>query len=124
MEHDLTFAGAERIETLPERSHCLIVLSTSTIASEAGLDGIKQFLITEWLCKELYRTAFHRLHRHRYVGVRCDEDDRHLPVCSDKFTLKLKTTSPRHSYVKHHASRTVRRIGLEKIGNRRKLSGM
>src|SRR5262245_35533093 len=89
MEHDLTFAGAERIETLLEHSHCLIVLSTSMIASEAGLDGIKQFLITEWLCKELYRTALHRLHSHRYVGLHSTADDLQLPDSTDRFALKL-----------------------------------
>ncbi len=47
-----------------------------------------------------------------------------MPVCGDKFALKLETASPRHSYVEHQASRTIRRIGLEKIGNRRKLSGI
>src|ERR1700730_12934430 len=54
----------------------------------------------------------------------CDEDDRHLPVCGGKVALKLKTASPRHSHVKHQASGALRRIGLEKIVNRRKLPGM
>jgi hypothetical protein len=56
--------------------------------------------------------------------VRCHEDDRHLPVCSGKLALKLKTAPPRHSHVEYQASRALRRIGLEKIGNRRKLPGM
>src|SRR5215471_6681350 len=101
MEHDVTLAGAERVETFPECSQCPFTLPTGTIASEAGLDGVKQILITEWFCKELYRTALHRLHGHRHVGVRCDEDDRHLPVCGGKVALKLKTASPRHSHVEH-----------------------
>ncbi len=50
-------------------SHCPITLTSGTIASEAGIDGVKQILISEWLCKELYRTALHRLHSHRHVGV-------------------------------------------------------
>src|ERR1700756_459867 len=53
----------------------------------------------------------------------CDEDDRHLPICGGKVALKLKTASPRHSHVEHQASGALRRIGLEKIGNRRKLPG-
>ncbi|BAL08602.1 hypothetical protein BJA01nite_38230 [Bradyrhizobium japonicum] len=124
MEHDLSLAGAERVETPPYCSHHPITLTSGTIASETGIDGVKQILISEWLCKELYRTALHCLHSHRHVGVGCDEDDRHLPVCGDKFALKIETASPRHSYVEHQASRTIRRIGLEKIGNRRKLSGI
>src|SRR5262245_27328513 len=94
MEHDVTLAGAERVETFPEVSQCAFPLPTGTIASEAGLNGVKQILITERLCEELYSAALHRLHGHRHVGVRCDEDDRHLPVRSSKVALKLKTASP------------------------------
>jgi hypothetical protein len=46
--------------------------------------------------------------------VRCDEDDRHLPVCRGKVALKLETTSLRHSNVEHQASRAVRRGALKK----------
>jgi hypothetical protein len=56
--------------------------------------------------------------------MRCDEDDRHLPVRRGKVALKLKTASPRHSNIKHQASRAVRRRSIEKIGNRRKLLGV
>src|ERR1700758_2675792 len=124
MEHDLMLAGAERAETLPERSQCPVALPPGTIASEAGLDSVKKSLITERLCEELHRTAPHRLHGHRHVGMRCNENDRHLPVRSSKVALKLKTASPRHSHVEHQASGALRRIGLEKIGNRRKLPGL
>ena len=57
MEHDLMLAGAERVETFPERSQCPFTLPTGTIASEAGLNGVKQILITERLCEELYSAA-------------------------------------------------------------------
>src|SRR6516164_8708206 len=36
----------------------------------------------------------------------------------------MKTASPRHSHVEHQTSRAIWRIGLEKIGNRRKLPGL
>src|SRR6266481_8400039 len=65
MEHDLTLAWAERVEALPERSQSPFTLPAGTIASETGLHGVKQVLITEWLCNELHRTALHRLHGHR-----------------------------------------------------------
>src|SRR6516164_8052969 len=39
MEHDVTLAGAERVETFPERSQCPFTLPTGTIASELGLHG-------------------------------------------------------------------------------------
>jgi hypothetical protein len=74
-------------------------LPTGTIASEAGFNGVKQILITERLCEELHGAALHRLYSRRHVRVRCDEDDRHLPVRSSKVTPKLKTASPRHSHV-------------------------
>ena len=93
LDHDLTLAGAERFETLPERTQGPIALPTGTIASEAGLDRVEKLLITERFCEELYGTALHRLHGHRDVGMRCDEDDRHLPVRRGKVALKLKTAS-------------------------------
>src|SRR5215469_7148470 len=124
MEHDVPLTGAERVKALPERSQFPFTFSTGTVASETSLNSVKQLLVTERFCEELQRTALHRLHRHLHVGVRCDEDDRHLPVCSRKVALKLKTASPWHSDVEYEASRPLRRIGLEKIGNRRKLPGM
>src|ERR1700680_3154607 len=124
MEHDLTLTGAERVKALPERGQYPFTLPAGTIASEPGLDSVKQVLITEWLCEELYGAALHRLHGHRYVGMRCDEDDRHLPVRSGKVALKLKTASPRHSHIEHQAGGARGRISLEKIRNRRKLPGL
>ena len=124
LDHDLPLAGAERFETLPEPIQGPITLPTGTIASEAGLDGVEEVLITERFCEELYGTALHRLHGHRDVAMRCDEDDRHLPVRRGKVALKLKAASPRHSNVEHQASRAVREVGIQKIGNRRKLLGM
>ena len=111
-DHDFALARAERVETLPERTQGPITLPTGTIASEAGLDSVEEVLITERFCEELYGTALHRLHGHRDVAMRCDEDDRHLPVRRGK--VALKTASPRHSNVEHQASRAVRRGGIEK----------
>src|SRR5215471_5619176 len=124
MEHDVTLAGTERVVTFPERGQCPFTLPSGTIASEARLNGIKQVLITERFGEELYRTALHCLHGHRYIRVRCHEDDRYLPVCSGKLALKLKAASPRHSHVEYQASRALRRIGLEKIGDGRKFPRM
>src|SRR5882672_5890898 len=109
MEHDLTLAGAERAETLPERSQCPVALPPGMVASEAGLDSVKKILIAKRLCEELHRAALHRLHGHRHVSMRCNEDDRHLPVRSSKTALKLKTASPRHSNVEHQAGRALGR---------------
>ncbi len=104
MEHDLTLAGAERVETLPERSYCTITLPTGAVASEAGLYSVKKILITERFCEKFYRAALHSLNGHRHVGMGCDEDDWHLPVCSRKVALKLKTASPRHPHVEDQTS--------------------
>src|SRR5215470_7573529 len=124
MEHDLTLAGTEPAETLPECSHGPITLPSRTIASQSDLDGLNEILITEWFCQELYGTALHRLHGHGDVGVRCDENNRYLPVCRGKLALKLKTASPRHSHVEYQASRAVQRIGFQEIGNTRKFPGI
>ena len=40
LDHDLTLAGAERVETLPERTQGAITIPTRTIASEANLDRL------------------------------------------------------------------------------------
>jgi hypothetical protein len=120
MQHDLALARAERIETLPEHGQCPITLPAGTIASEAGLDSVKKILVTERLCEELYRTALHRLHGHWHVGVGCDEDNRHLPVCGGEVVLKLKTASSQHSHVEYQASRAVRRICLQELGGQKK----
>src|SRR6516164_10425497 len=103
MEHDFTLAGTETIETLPERGQGSITLTSSTIASESGLDGLNEVLVSERFCQELYGTTFHRLHGHWDVGVCCDENDRHLPVRRGKVTLKFKTASSRHSHVEYQA---------------------
>src|SRR5262249_29948801 len=121
-DHDLTLAGAEAGEALSECPQSLITLQTSTITSEASLDSIKQVLITERRREKLYGTALHRLHAHRYVGVRCHKDDRDLPLRRDQLPLKLETALSRQSHVEHEAGGTFRRISLEKIGNRRKLA--
>src|SRR5215475_16205559 len=124
MKHDVPLAGTKRVETFPERGQGPFTLSTGAIASEASLDGVKKVLITERLCQELQGTALHRLHRHRHVGVRCDEDDRYLAVCSGKLALKLKTASPRHPHIEYEASRALWAFGPEKLGNRGKLTGL
>src|SRR5215469_17704784 len=98
-----------------------MTLTSGTIASESGLDGFNKVLISERFCQKFYGAPLHSLHSHRDVSVRCDEDDRYLPIRRGKVALKLKTASPRHSHVEHEASRAVRRRSIEKIGNRRKL---
>src|SRR5262245_16103919 len=124
MEQDLTLTGAECVETLPERSQGPITLPSARIAGQSGCDRLNEILITERLCQKLYGAALHRLHGHRDVGVRCDKDNRHLPICRGKVALKLKTTSPRHSHVEYEAGRAVRGIALQEIRNGRKFLGM
>src|SRR5262245_23597591 len=123
MEQDLTLTGAECVETLPERSQGPITLPSARIAGQSGCDSLNKILITERLCQELYGAALHRLHGHRDVGVRCDEDNRHLPICRGKVALKLKTTSPWHSHVEYQAGRAVRAIDDTELKHRRKLPG-
>src|SRR5260370_35881853 len=112
MQHDVALWRAERVETLPERSQCPINLPAGTIESEAGLDSVKKILITERLCKELYRIPLHRLHGHWHVGMGCDEDDRHLPVCGGKVVLKHKPSSRRHSHDVEQASGDLQSIDM------------
>src|SRR5262249_15313957 len=52
MEHDLTLARAERVETRLEHGKRSFTLLTGAIASEAILDRVKKILITERFCKE------------------------------------------------------------------------
>src|SRR5215471_14505608 len=124
MEHDLSLAGTERVETLSEPSQSLITLPSGSIARESRLDSLNEVLVTERFCQELHGTALHCLDGHWHIGVRCDEDDRHLPIRRGKVALKLEAASPRHSHVEYQASRAVPRIGFQEIRNRRKFSGM
>src|SRR5215831_17058131 len=89
MEHDLSFPRAEAIESLPQCSQRLVPLPSGAIASESALDGLNEVVITERFCQELYGTALHRLHGHRHVRVRSDEDDGYLPVRCRQVSLKV-----------------------------------
>src|SRR6516225_3471783 len=124
MEHDFTFAGAELIETLFERSQGFIPLPSSAIASESGLDGLDEVLIPKRFGQELHGTTLHRLNGHGDVRVCRDEDDRHLPICDGKVTLKLKPASSWQSNVEYLARRTIRRSGCQEVGNRGKFPSM
>src|SRR6516225_302475 len=124
MEHDLALAGTELVETLSEPSQGLITLPSGSIARDSRLDSLNEVLVAERFCQELHSTALHCLDGHRHIGVRCDEDDGHLPLRRGKVALKLEAASPRHSHVEYQASRAVPRIGFQEIRNRRKFSGM
>src|SRR5262245_57913719 len=47
MEHDLSLAGTELVETLPEPSQSLITLPSGSIARESRLDSFNEVLVTE-----------------------------------------------------------------------------
>src|SRR5262249_55259481 len=118
LEHDLTLAAGERVKTLSQSIQGLLTLPPGPVASKSSLDGLDEVLITERFRQELHGAALHRLHGHRDIGVRCDEDDGHLPVRRGKVALKLETASSRHSHVEYQASRPVPRRGLQEIRNR------
>src|SRR5206468_10126245 len=120
LNHDLALPGAQRREAFPEGGQSFFILPPSAIAREAELNGVEEVLITERLRKELNGTTLHRLHRHRDVAVPCDEDDWELPVRRNELSLKIKAALSRQSHVEDQTAGTVRRIGLEKIGDRRK----
>ena len=114
MEHDFTLAGTKTFETLLQPSQSSITLPSSAIASKSGLDGLNEVLISKRFSQKLYGATFHRLHGHRDVGVRCDEDDRHLPVRRGKVTLKFKPASSWQSHVEYQTGRAVRRCAAAK----------
>ena len=70
VEHDFTLSGAERAETLPERGQSSVPLPSGTIASQSGLDGLNEVLITKRFRQELYGAPLHRLHGHGHIGTR------------------------------------------------------
>ena len=61
LDHNLALARAERFETFGERTQGAFTLPTRAIASEAGLHGVQELLISERLCEELYRPGLFRL---------------------------------------------------------------
>ena len=121
LKHDLTFAGTERIKTLPKCAQGFLVFSAGTIVGKPSLDGIEKLLVTEWFCEKLYGATFHGLHRHRDIAMGRNKDDWEQPVRGGKFALKVETAQPRQSHVEHQASGAIGQRGLEEISNRRKL---
>src|SRR5436305_14186669 len=91
LKHDLAFAGAERIETLPECCESVLIVPTSAIARKASLDGIEKVLIAKWFCEELDGAPLHGLHGHWYIAVGRNKDDGDLSVRGGKLALKLET---------------------------------
>src|ERR1700722_6499625 len=117
---DFALARAQRLEAFPEGRHSHFVLPPGTIAREAERNGVQEVLIAERLRQELDGAALHRVHRHWNVAVPGDEDDRQVPVGCGKLALKIETALSRKPDVEHEASRTIREIGRNKVGNRRK----
>jgi hypothetical protein len=66
---------------------------------------------------DLPGTRLHRLHGHRNIAVRRDEDGRELPVGRIKLTLELEAASPRHSHIDDQADRALGPLSLEEIAN-------
>jgi hypothetical protein len=91
--------GPSDAETLPEIGQSLFIVAPSTIPREAELNGVEEVLITRGLRQELNGATLHRLHRHRDVAVRRNEDDTEFPVCRGELALKIKTALPRQSHV-------------------------
>src|ERR1700692_4959450 len=120
LNHDLALPGAQRVEAFPEGGQSFLILPPSAITREAELNGVEELLITKRLRKELNGTTLHRLHRHRDVAVPCDEDDWQFPVRRGELALTIKTALPRQPDVEHQAGGAIRRVGREKVGNRRK----
>ena len=100
-DHDFTLAGAERVEALPERLQGPLVLASGPIARETELNGFQQVLIAEWLGEKLDGPSFHRLHAHRNVAVRRDEDDWQLPARGCKVALQFEAASSRHPHIEY-----------------------
>src|SRR5262249_49782122 len=112
--------GAQRGETLPEVRQRSFAFPLRAIALEAKLNGIDEVLIAERFGQELDGATLHRLHRHRNVAVSRNENDRNLPVRRGKLALEIEAALTGQSHIEHQAGGTIRRIGLEEVGNGRK----
>ena len=60
------------------------------------------------LRQELDGSRFHRLNRHRYIPVACNEDDRHVGAIVGDALLQLETAQSRHRNVEHQTTRNRR----------------
>src|SRR5262249_52028519 len=98
----------------------LFIFPPRTIARKTELNGVEKILIAERLGQKLNGAPLHRLHRHRDVAVPGDEDDREFPVYRGELTLQIEAALPWQSDIEHQAGWTIRRIGLEEVGNGRK----
>src|SRR5579862_2414396 len=115
--HDLAFSWAQQLEALSNCLDRLLVLDPGAITFEPDVNRVYQVLVTKWLGQKFDGATFHRSHRHGYVAVPRDEDDRDVDVRSIQFALEIETTSPRQPNVEHKASRALRAIGLKEIGD-------
>jgi hypothetical protein len=113
----IALARGKQLESIPELIKGLSAFSAGAIARKTVLDGVQKVLIAERLRQELDGARLHRLHGHRNIAVRRDEDDRELPIGRTNLALELDAASSRHSHVDDQADRALGQLSLEEIGN-------
>src|SRR2546427_5844982 len=74
--HDLALACGQRRVAVSQLAKLTLLLARHTVAVQSLVDRIQQVLVREGLGKELHRTGFHGLHRHRNISMTGDKDDR------------------------------------------------
>src|SRR6185437_15935220 len=96
LNHNLSLAGTEFLEPIPDLIEGLLTLATCAIARETGCDRIKKVLVTKRLGQELDSAFLHCPHRHRDVAMRGYEDDGKILVGRGKFSLQIEPTRSWH----------------------------
>ncbi len=78
--HHFTLARGERSVALPQPRHQIRLRALRAVARDPAYDRIKQILIAKWFAEKFDGAFLHCPHRHRYIPVAGDENDRKMDV--------------------------------------------
>ena len=67
-------------------------------------DRVQQHVVIEWLRQEFDSARLHSLHRHEYIPMARNEDDRHVGPLARDALLQVETIEAGKRYVKNEAA--------------------
>src|SRR5579862_948448 len=111
VEHPRDYQGHHFLFPLGQRCEVVALLLQQTLTAQrfaTSLDCLvdrnQENVIRKWLRQELHCPSFHRFHRHRYITVSSDEDNRYVSAIVRDALLQLQAVEPRHRNVEHQTT--------------------
>src|SRR3984957_12940170 len=90
---------------VPERPHLRFLTQYALASINRIADRVEQHVSVEWLRQEFCSSCLHRPDCRWYVGVPCDEDDRHVNSIGGDALLQIEAIEVRKLNVKYQATR-------------------